>query len=189
MNMEMEKKIVITVTGAPGIGKTQLLNVMTSNSFSTSYEPTIQEQYSMKLVYSNNIFNITLVDTSGQPDYSRLTQGAIGNSDCTIVCYSPYVPRSLERVKEAVKDVRTIAEDMPIVVVATKMDLKTDKEALSKIGKQKIRTIKDLKSELKKSKISAFHETSAMSGNSYKDVIESCIKYTTKSSLWKKKQR
>ncbi|KAL7720013.1 GTP-binding protein RHO1 [Entamoeba marina] len=108
----------------------------------------------MKLVYSNNIFNITLVDTSGQPDYSRLTQGAIGNSDCTIVCYSPYVPRSFERVKEAVKDVRTIAEDMPI-----------------------------------KSKISAFHETSAMSGNSYKDVIESCIKYTTKSSLWKKKQR
>ncbi|EDR26871.1 GTP-binding protein RHO1 precursor, putative [Entamoeba dispar SAW760] len=186
--LNLEKKIVITFTGAPGIGKSQLISVMTSGRFTSQYEPTIQEHYTMKLVEGNNIFNLTIVDTSGSPDYSKLASGAIGNSDCIVVCYCPYIPKSFDRVVEVIKEVRTIADDIPIIVVATKMDLKDDKVTMNKIGKQKIRMVKDLKSELKKSKISGFFETSAISGNSYKEILETAIKYTQKSSLWKKKQ-
>ena len=187
MSFETEKKLTICVTGAAGIGKTQLINSIVNGTFTTQYEPTIQEQYQMKMVQSNQIFNLSIIDTSGSSDYAKLTSGALGNSDCVIICYCPYIPRSFDRVIEAINETRQISEDMPIIIVATKMDLKNDKNTIEKIGKQKIRLIKDLKSELKKKKIFAYFESSVLSGESYKVIFENCIKGTIKSSMWKKK--
>ena len=187
MEIPTEKKMMISFTGAIGVGKTQLINSLVNGSYSTQYEPTIQETHSMKMVQGNNIFALTLVDTSGSPDYAKLVSTAIGSSDCVVVCYCPYVPKTYERVVQVVNDVREIGDDIPIIVVATKMDLKDDKNILDKIGKQKIRLTKDVKAELKKKKISAFFEISVLSGDSFKVILENCIKFTQKSSLWKKK--
>nr|BAN40992.1 hypothetical protein, conserved [Entamoeba invadens] len=188
VNAVMTKKIVVTFTGAAGVGKTQMLNVITRGTFTTIYEPTVQEQFNMRTVYGGQIYSLTLIDTSGTSDYAKLTSVAMSSSDCVVICYCPYIPRSFDRVIEAAKEARTISPDIPVIIIATKIDLKDDKETLSKLGKQKVRSQKEVKAELKKTKISAYLETSVMLNLDTKTILEEIIKATTKSSIWKKKQ-
>lgn len=168
--MGTTKRVKITVVGDGMVGKTCLLYVYTKNEFPTEYVPTVFDNYVDRKVVDGEEVELSLWDTAGQEDYERLRPLSYTMTDCFLVCYSVGNRSSYENViHKWYPELKHFSASVPIVLVATKVDLR------SKLDQPVISTQEGKK--LKK-KIKAIHliECSALDRINISEVFEEALR-------------
>jgi len=122
---DMKRKIV--VVGDGGCGKTCLLIVYAHNRFPEAYIPNVFENYVTNRQFDGKIIEIALWDTAGQEEYDRLRPLSYPESHVILIVFSVDFPVSLANVQDKwYPEVAHFCEDTPLILVATKTDLRRD---------------------------------------------------------------
>merc|ERR1712087_5990 len=75
------------------------------------------------------VINLNLWDTAGQEDYDRLRPLSYPATDVFLVCFSTISPPSMKNVSlKWMPEIKEAFEDVPVVLVGTKIDLRDKKE-------------------------------------------------------------
>ncbi|KAJ2301178.1 GTP-binding protein Rho1 [Coemansia sp. RSA 2706] len=132
--LRVERKIVVVGDGA--CGKTCMLRTFHDGRFpeDLKYIPTVFEVCVKTIDYAGGTVELGLWDTAGQEDYDRLRIMAYPDADVVLVCFSVDVIDSLSNVFEKwLPEVREMASRAKVMLVALKIDLRTDPVAVEHI--------------------------------------------------------
>ena len=136
--------------GDGAVGKTSLLISYASNQFPEDYVPTVFDNYNANVMYKERTISIGLWDTAGQEgkifivffifkkfffkDYDRLRPLSYPDTDVFIVCYSVVNTSSYLNIKSKwVPEIRHHCPETPIILIATKLDLRDDEDCLKRL--------------------------------------------------------
>ncbi|RUS86551.1 hypothetical protein EGW08_005690 [Elysia chlorotica] len=125
------------VVGDGGVGKTSMLLRFVQGDFSSDYQPTHFDSFTVSMALGDEWMpcTMTLVDTAGQETYDRLRTLTYYDADVFIVCYSVAIPDSFVNVRARwLPELREFKPKTPLILVGTQCDLrdKMEKEASSK---------------------------------------------------------
>ncbi len=88
------------IVGDGNIGKTCLLIAYTTNTFPTSYVPTVFDNYSQTVTIDNEPISLGLWDCGfSSEDYDRIRPLSYPQTDVFIICFSVVCRASFENVK------------------------------------------------------------------------------------------
>ena len=80
---------------------------------------------------------MALFDTAGQEDFDRLRPLSYPDTNIVLMCFSVDNPTSIGSVVEKwMPEVRHFCGKCPVILVACKMDLRTDERVISKLKTQ-----------------------------------------------------
>lgn len=114
----------------------------TTNAFPGEYVPTVFDNYSASVMVDGNPISLGLWDTAGQEDYDRLRPLSYPQTDVFLICFSIVSPPSFDNVTSKWSpEIKHHANDVPIILVGTKMDLREDPRTLDQLAKQKMAPI------------------------------------------------
>lgn len=152
----MMQAVKFVVVGDGAVGKTCVLVSYSSNAFPYDYIPTVFDKYplyfhrvqkfllllstyAVNTIVDNKIYNLGLWDTAGQEDYDRLRPLSYPQTDVFLLCFSVISQNSFNNIRDKwYPEVRHYCPDTPVVVVATKTDYRTDKQAMAELVKKGI---------------------------------------------------
>lgn len=168
--------VKITVVGDGVVGKTCMLSAYTTGVFPEQYVPTVFEHYGQKITVDDVEYDMTLWDTAGQEDYERLRPLSYPHTCCFLICFS--VDKNLASYDHvAMKwapEVRHFSPNVPIVLVATKTDLRDD-PSIACYSPEEGRKLK------RKVKAQSYMECSALRNEGLKEVFIEAIRVYRKS--------
>ena len=120
---EIEVKLILL--GDQGVGKTNLINIVTRKGFNINEESTSSASFSiLKLKVDDQNYRINLWDTIGQEKYRQLTKLFFNNSKIVIFVYDITVYKSFTDLKSWHQElVEQVGNDIIKGVVANKNDL------------------------------------------------------------------
>ena len=154
-----------------------------TDTFPEEYIPTVFDNYQANVMVDKKPISLGLWDTAGQEDYDRLRPLSYPRTDVFILCFSVISPTSFENVKnkwypEIKHHWPHPKQDVPFILVGTKIDLRDDSATLSKLSSRGITPITKaqgdaLATELK---AAAYMECSAKTQAGLKDVFDRAIK-------------
>ena len=86
--------------------------------------------------------NLGLWDTAGQEDYDRLRPLSYPHTDVFLICFSLVHPPSFENVRAKwYPEVRHHSNNVPMILVGTKLDLREDRETIKKLWDKRMAPI------------------------------------------------
>ena len=120
-----EGEIKVILLGDSGVGKTNLINIVTGKEFNENEIITIASSFSKKIININgNEYNINLWDTIGQEKLRQLTKLFYINSKIVIFVYDITSRESFNSLPNWVKEVEEIiGNDIIKGLIGNKMDL------------------------------------------------------------------
>ncbi|KAF9447071.1 hypothetical protein P691DRAFT_672196 [Macrolepiota fuliginosa MF-IS2] len=177
---DLKKKLV--VVGDGGCGKTCLLIVYAENRFPEAYIPTVFENYVTQVHFEGKQIELALWDTAGQEEYDRLRPLSYPESDVILVVFSVDFPTSLANVLDKwYPEVSHFCESVPMILVATKTDLRTDDQTRRMLSAQGQSAVTGEQGQSVAKEIGAkYVECSAKTGVGVKDVFTLALKESMK---------
>ncbi len=175
----MLQAIKSVVVGDGAVGKTSLLISYTTNAFPEDYMPTIFDNYSANLMVDNKVINLGLWDTAGQEEYDRLRPLSYPQTDVFILCFSVVSPSSLHNVRTKwFPEVSHHCPEVPTLLVATKLDLRDDSEALARLADKHLQPVTSEAGLAVAKEIGAarYMECSALTQKGLKDVFDEAVR-------------
>jgi Ras-related C3 botulinum toxin substrate 1 len=114
------------VVGDGAVGKTSMLMCFATNTFPTDHMPTIFDNYSKNVTAEDGrTVNVGLWDTAGQDEYAQFRPLSYDGANVMLLAFSCDSRESYESVEAKWKaELETRAAGVPIVLVATKTDLR-----------------------------------------------------------------
>ncbi|KAJ6240870.1 hypothetical protein M0813_23969 [Anaeramoeba flamelloides] len=186
------RSIKSVVVGDGAVGKTCLLLSYTTNSFPGEYVPTVFDNYSANVMVDGEPININLWDTAGQEDYDRLRPLSYPQTDVFIVCFSLISPASFSNVKEKwIPEIKHYCEDLPIILVGTKIDLRNNQDTVQKLEEKNLVPISYQQGMELGKEIGAYQyvECSSLTQKNLKAVFDYSIKAVLNPEDKKKKKK
>jgi len=175
----MGHDIKLMVVGDGSVGKTCLLISYTTNSFPGEYVPTVFDNYNANAIVEGNPVNLGLWDTAGSEEYDTLRPLSYPGTDVFLICFSLFSPESFESVtKKWFAEITEHAPDVPIILVGTKLDLRSKAEAIQSLKDNNQEPISTKKGEELAKKVGAkrYLECSALSQDGLAKVFEEAVK-------------
>ncbi|GAA5884265.1 hypothetical protein JCM16303_002431 [Sporobolomyces ruberrimus] len=171
-------KLKLTCVGDGGVGKTCLLIVYSQKRFPTDYVPTVFENYVLNKEYEGKIVEFALWDTAGQEEYDRLRPLSYPETDVIFICFAVDFPVSLENIEDKwYPEVAHFCEGIPLVLIATKTDLRTDGRALDLLKAQGRHPVTTLEGQTVAKRIGAkYAEVSAITGHGVEEVFDLALR-------------
>lgn len=125
---EADYKVKVVCVGDGGCGKTCLLTTYAHGYFPERYVPTVFENYLNRVrAPDGKTIELALWDTAGQEEYDRLRALSYPETNVLLVCFSVDSPASLQNVADKwLPEVAHYCPDIPIILVALKVDLRHD---------------------------------------------------------------
>lgn len=160
------KQRKIALMGYRSVGKSSLAIQFVQGQFVDNYEPTIENTFNKKLSMRGNEYELFLVDTAGQDEYTIFPPEYSVDIHAYILVYSIDSAKSFEVCKiihEKLLDIVGI-RNVPMVLVGNKTDLHMDRRVTQEDGKK-------LAEEMK----AAFLETSAKENRNVSDVFNKLV--------------
>eukprot|EP00920_Eleutheroschizon_duboscqi_P011387 GHVT01027012.1.p1 GENE.GHVT01027012.1~~GHVT01027012.1.p1 ORF type:complete len:183 (-),score=17.56 GHVT01027012.1:813-1361(-) len=156
----------IAIMGFRSVGKSSLTIQFVENQFVDSYDPTIENTFTKNIKLRGQDYQLQLIDTAGQDEYSIVPQSYSMNIDGYVLVYSVTSPKSFEVIKvihEKLLDM-TGKLTIPLIVVGNKTDLRMERAVSLEDGKK-------LSDQWK----AAFLETSAKENQKVSDIFHSLV--------------
>ncbi|XP_023322353.1 cell division control protein 42 homolog isoform X2 [Eurytemora carolleeae] len=174
MESSLQKCVVL---GDGAVGKTCLLMVYAKDQFPDTYDPTVFDNYQVKVTVGEDTYTIALFDTAGQEDFDRFRPMVFPGTDIFIVCYSIANPASYYNISTRwFPEIKKYSSTTPILIVGTQVDLRNDEATLLKLAKRKEKPIsntlgKNLATELG----AAYCECSALTRTGIREAFTEAI--------------
>lgn len=113
-----------------------------NNQFPEEYIPTVFDNYNAAVLFNNQHVTLGLWDTAGQEDYDRLRPLSYPDTQVFLICFSLINPISYENVRAKwSKEVKRYTQNVPIILVGTKLDMREDPEIAKRLGAQSLSPI------------------------------------------------
>ncbi|NXC00952.1 REBL1 GTPase, partial [Orthonyx spaldingii] len=115
----------VLILGYRAVGKTSLAHQFVEGKFVECYEPTVESTYSKVVVVGKDEFQLQLVDTAGQDEYTILPHSFIIGIHGYVLVYSVTSLQSFQVVKTLHNKLYESRGKtrMPVVLVGNKADL------------------------------------------------------------------
>jgi len=171
----MGQDVKVMVVGDGAVGKTCMLISYTTNAFPTEYVPTVFDNYTANAFVEGIPVNLGLWDTAGSSDYDQLRPLSYPGTDVFILCFSLTDPDSFQHVKDKwVPEVTHFNPKTPIVLVATKLDLRENEETRKSLKEHNMEPITAEQGDKLAKEISAYKyvECSALTQKNLNLVFE-----------------
>ena len=170
----LRRKLVIVGDGA--CGKTCLLFAFSKDEFPDKYIPTVFENYVADLEVNGIMYEIGLWDTAGQEDYDRLRFLSYPDTDVVLITCSIDNPDSYECVRgKWIPEIRHFCPNVPVILVATKKDVRNDPTSYIKREPQTTKEGEELAEQVG---AYAFLECSAKTREGVREVFETAMRAT-----------
>lgn len=123
--MPLVKHRKVVMLGYPGVGKSSLAMQFVKGEFPKDYDPTFQNNWNKTFVMGNDEFELDVVDTAGQVEYSLIPHSYVFGIHGYVVVYSVGCERSFG----IARGLHRYLEDLhgkcpvPILLVGNKCDL------------------------------------------------------------------
>lgn len=157
----------IVIVGDSGVGKTNLLTMLTRNEFMKDSNTTIGVEFSTKTFYlKNEIIKAQIWDTAGQERYRAITSAYYRGTVGALIVYDITKRITLKNsINHWLKQLRDYSpDDLIIMLIGNKSDLE-QREVLTSQGEMKAKENNLL-----------FLETSALTGHNVNKAFEKLIK-------------
>lgn len=171
--------IKCVVVGDGAVGKTCLLISYTTGAFPKEYIPTVFDNYSSQVTVDSRIISLNLWDTAGQEEYDRLRTLSYPQTNVFVICFSISSPASYENVKHKwYPEVSHHCPGVPILLVGTKSDLRSDVETQRKLKEQNQAPVTHQQGAALARQIQAvrYMECSALNQDGIKDVFIEAVR-------------
>lgn len=157
------KKFKLVFLGEQSVGKTSLITRFMYDSFDGMYQATIGIDFLSKTMYlEDRTVRLQLWDTAGQERFRSLIPSYIRDSSVAVVVYDISNMKSFLNTRKWIDDVRAErGDDVIIVLVGNKTDLKDKREVTTEQGEE----------EAKKNNL-MFVETSAKVGHNVQPLFK-----------------
>ncbi|XP_013801922.1 rho-related GTP-binding protein RhoB-like [Apteryx mantelli] len=138
----------LTVVGDDSCGKTCLLFALRHEQLPKCYEPTVFDTYATDIEVDGKDVKLILFDVAGKDEasYQNLRSVSYQDTDIILMCFSVDRPDSLQNILDIwVPEIKLFCSTVPIILVATKIELRDDegvKQKLATPGKEPISTAK-----------------------------------------------
>jgi Rho family, other len=177
------------------------------NMWSQTYIPTVFETHVTNVEFEGKVVELALWDTAGQEEYDRLRPLSYPESDVILVVFAIDYPTSLENVTDKVRtpsqdeissylsieqwypEVAHFCEGVPLILVGTKTDLRTDDHTRRMLSAQGLKPVSPEQGAAVAKEIGAkYTECSAKTGQGLRDVFTLALKESVR-SRWSSKLR
>ncbi|KAF0992601.1 hypothetical protein HZS_6 [Henneguya salminicola] len=130
--------LTIALFGDGGVGKTCVTLVFLYGDFVEDYEPTKTDSYRKSFNHNSKEYELTLIDTAGQEQYSHIMDNNVRTSDAIMLVFSLTDFNSFERCKELREQIQRAkdTEYPPIILIGNKLDVVTDNPECRKVSKR-----------------------------------------------------
>lgn len=124
--------------GYRSVGKSSITIQFVENQFVDSYDPTIENTFSRSVKYDNVEYNLQIVDTAGQDEYSLFPEAYTMDMNGYILVYSVNSNKSFEVVKVIHEKLLDMVGTLqaPMLLVGNKSDLHMDRVISTEEGKR-----------------------------------------------------
>ncbi|XP_021247835.1 ras-like GTP-binding protein rhoA [Numida meleagris] len=129
----------LTVVGDDRSGKTCLLFALRHNQLPTFYEPTLCDTYATDIEEDGKEMKLFLFDMSGKDEvsYRNLRSVFYEDTNVILICFSVDRPDSQQNVLDLwVPEIKLFCPTVPIILVATKIELRDDEGIRKKLATQ-----------------------------------------------------
>ncbi|CAE1165016.1 RHEB [Acanthosepion pharaonis] len=128
----------IAMMGYRSVGKTSLVLRFVTCKFDEGYDPTIENTYTKSVNVAGQVYQLQVIDTAGQDEYSVTPNDYYMNVDGYILVYSITSQRSLDIIKLIYNKISDMKGKIwvPIVLVGNKTDLEEDRAVTMEDGKK-----------------------------------------------------
>ncbi|KIK05326.1 hypothetical protein K443DRAFT_675277 [Laccaria amethystina LaAM-08-1] len=135
MPRALRRKLVIV--GDHKTGKTSLFTAFAHGRFPEGYIPSVFEGYVADRKVNGYDVELALWDTmSGTPDIERIRPLSYPDTHVVLLCFSVDSRESYDRIEEHwIKELRHFLPFIPILLVATKIDLRHDAQVINKLSR------------------------------------------------------
>eukprot|EP01129_Flabellula_baltica_P002605 TRINITY_DN12410_c0_g1_i1.p1 TRINITY_DN12410_c0_g1~~TRINITY_DN12410_c0_g1_i1.p1 ORF type:complete len:214 (-),score=44.61 TRINITY_DN12410_c0_g1_i1:31-648(-) len=168
----MRKRIAFIGDGATG--KTTLIQSTQSGLFKEDLS-NISSDYDVQFRYNDNLHSFVFCDTDGEDEKSRMRLDILQEADAVVVAFSAISPYSFEHVRSKwMNEVRRNAKPgTPIVLVATRIDLRDNEEAVERLNRRRLAPISFFQGSSLQREIeaSAYVECSAVTMSGIEDLL------------------
>jgi GTPase KRas len=97
--MDDPSRITITICGDGGCGKSSITLRLVRSQWTSDYDPTIEDSYSITRRIDGQTYHLSLTDTAGQEEYRGMWGGANLRSDAFLMVYDITNADSLEQLE------------------------------------------------------------------------------------------
>jgi GTPase KRas protein len=103
-----------------------------------SYDPTIEDYYRRQAVIDGEATIVSILDTAGQEEYSAMRPQYMRQGHAFVMAYSITDRTTFDEVKVLREQVLRVkdADKVPMILVATKKDLETQRKVSTEEGQQ-----------------------------------------------------
>ncbi|KAL5016249.1 hypothetical protein ScPMuIL_005838 [Solemya velum] len=181
-------RIKLVIVGDGACGKSCLLFVFSKNEFPELYVPTAFQSYVADIEVDSKQVELALWDTAGQEDYDRLPPLSYPNTHVILMCFSIDNPNSLQNISEKWSpEIKRFCPKVPVILVGTKKDLRTDPVLEEEWVNQEIQPVKPEEGQAMAERIGAVNyvECSAKTKENVWEVFETA----TRTALQARKRR
>ncbi|XP_074652988.1 GTP-binding protein Rheb-like [Tubulanus polymorphus] len=127
----------IAIMGFRSVGKSSLTIQYVDGMFVDSYDPTIENTFSKVCKIGSQEYQLQLVDTAGQDEYSIFPQSYSMNIDGYVLVYSVNSMKSFEVVKVIhEKLIDMTGKQVPLLLCGNKNDLRMERVVSFEDGKK-----------------------------------------------------
>ncbi|EFA75660.1 hypothetical protein PPL_10923 [Heterostelium album PN500] len=126
--------IKIVLIGDGGVGKTCYVKRHVSGEFQARYIPTVGCEVNPLPFYTNYgkiLFDVW--DTAGNEQYGGLRDGYYINAQCAMLMFDVTSRMTYKNIPNWFSDLRRVCEDIPVVILGNKVDVKDRKVKPSQI--------------------------------------------------------
>ena len=168
---EYEMMIKVILIGDSGVGKTNIMSKFLKNQFLEDSKATVGVEFGSKLfIQQGHKIKAQIWDTAGQEKYKAITSAYYKGSKGALVIYDISRKATFENVDKWVEELKNNgSEDVLIMLVGNKSDLKEQREIAEEDAKKKAELYN-----------AAFCETSALEGYNIEYAFENLINEITK---------
>lgn len=135
--MMQQNVFKVIIIGEAGVGKTSLVRRYVDDAFDEQMKMTIGVDISVKRIPEEaGVVALQIWDLGGQPRFKEIADLYFRGAKGALAVFDVTRKASMDRLADWIEDVRSKADQIPVVVVGNKMDLRSSSGEVLGITKE-----------------------------------------------------